>query len=213
MTSNRSMLHWWGNQLCAIDCETTGLDDYWNEIIQLCILPLDSDIKVRKDVVPFNIYIKPDNIEDVDPKALEVNKIKLETLMTHGFDKETAINLLEDWIENKLGLPRSQGGKPKKIVPLGQNYAFDRGFIQRWLGVEQYNEWFDYHYKDTMNTANYLNDRAAMQCEEVPFKKVNLRYLASTFGIPNENAHDAFADCVMCAQVYRKMLHMGPLLG
>lgn len=208
----KSMLHWWGNQLCAIDVETTGLDDYWNEIIQIAILPLDSNIDVRKDVKPFNIYIKPDDFEMIDPQALKVNKITMDTLINHGFDRETAIGLLEDWI-SKLGLPTSQGGKPKKIVPLGQNYAFDRGFIQRWLGVDQYNDWFDYHYKDTMITANYLNDRAAFQVEDVPFKKVNLRYLASSLGIPHENAHDAFSDCLTCAMVYKKMLQMGPLLG
>ena len=52
-----SMQHWNGNQLCVVDVETTGLDLFWHEIIQLCILPLDSDINPRTDVSPFYINL------------------------------------------------------------------------------------------------------------------------------------------------------------
>ena len=64
-----SMIHWNGHQLCAIDTETTGLDPNYNEIIQICILPLDSNIKPRKDVFPFYIEIVPDHPERASPEV------------------------------------------------------------------------------------------------------------------------------------------------
>lgn len=206
------MVHWNGNQMCAIDTETSGLDPYWDEILQLAILPLDSNIEPRQDVEPFCIYIKPEHPERVSEEAMKVNKLKLDDIIYRGFDKETARDLLEEWIK-KLGLPCTKYGRPKKIIPLGQNYmGFDKGFIQQWLGVDQYNDWFDYHAPDTMVTANYLNDRAAFRAEKVPFSKISLKYLASTLKIPHEHAHDALQDCLVTAQVYKKLLTMGPLL-
>lgn len=208
----KSMVHWNANQLCAIDTETTGLDSHRDEILQIAIVPLDSNIEVRKDVLPFCIYMKPDHPENITEEALKINKLKIEKIMDTGFDKDTALQLLEEWIA-KLELPYAKyGSRPKRIIPLGQNYAFDKGFIQEWLGVNQYNEWFDYHYVDTMITANYLNDRAAVRAEKVPFPKVGLAYLANVLKIPHERAHDALQDALVCSQCYRQMLHMGGLL-
>ena len=205
------MQHWNGNQLCAIDCETTGLDCNYDEILQLAIVPLDSNIEQRKDIPPFVLFMKPEHPERIDPHALHVNKLKLDSIMEHGIDKITAEELFEKWIHG-LGLPVTKYGTPKKIIPLGQNYCFDKGFICAWLGDKLYNEYFDYHYVDTMITANYLNDRAAMRAETVPFSKINLTYLASTLKISHERAHDAVNDALTAAAVYKRMLSMGPIL-
>ena len=53
-----SMETWNGNQMAVIDVETTGLRPYFNEIVQICILPLDSNCDPRKDILPFYINIK-----------------------------------------------------------------------------------------------------------------------------------------------------------
>jgi len=207
----KSMQHWNGNQLCAIDTETTGLDAAYHEIWQIAILPLDSDIKPRKDVLPFFIEMRPEHPERVSEGALKLNRDGLLTACGRGHDPEKAKDMLQTWIA-KLGLPVTKGGYPKRIIPLGQNYAFDIGFIKKWLGISMYDEFFDYHYCDTMIAANYLNDRAAWHAEKVPFSKINLTYLASTLKIPHDRAHDALADCQITAAVYRSQLTMG-LLG
>ena len=207
---SNSMRHWNGNQLCAIDCETTGLDSHWHEILQICILPLDSNIEPRKDIIPFYINLIPEHLERVNPDALKVNKTKLSELCKSGHDMEKAKDLLDEWI-NKLGLPFTKGGFRKKIMPLGQNFAFDKGFIMRWLGLDTYDYYFDYHYKDTMIAANYLNDRAAMHAEKVPFSKIRLAWLAKCFDIDHKNAHNALQDCIVTAKVYKKMLLEGLL--
>ena len=203
-----SMQHWNGNQLCAIDTETTGLDSHHHEIVQICILPLDSNIEPRKDILPFYIKLIPWYPERADEGAMKKHKITLVDLMTNGFDKDKSIDLLVEWLE-KLDLPYTPSGFRKQIVPLGQNYSFDLRFIQAWIGINMYNEYFNYHYKDTMITAGYLNDRAAMHGEKVPYSKVNLQWLCSTHKIKTVRAHDALQDCVATAKVYKEMIKVG----
>ena len=68
------MEHWNGNQICAMDTETTGLDPFWHEIVQIAILPLDSNMEPRQDVLPFYINMIPQCPERVDREAVKVNK-------------------------------------------------------------------------------------------------------------------------------------------
>lgn len=206
-----SMQHWNGNQCCVIDVETTGLDETRHEIVQICILPLDGWLQpyIKRGHMPFQIYMIPEYPEYYDPEAQKVTKLSLDYLQQHGFPQDVGFSLLEQWLE-KFGLPLNKGGVNRcKIVPLGQNYGFDRGFIKQWVGSEFYDEWFHYHYKDTMVTAQYLNDRAAFHGEPVPYPKTNLQYLASRHGIQSRKAHDAISDCMTTAAVYKKMCEKG----
>lgn len=206
-----SMVHWNGHQLCAIDCETTGLDPKRHELVQICILPLDSNIRPRKDVLPFYIELLPDHPERADPAAMRINRLKFAELAQRGHDREKAKDLLSEWID-KLGLPSTNFGRRKQILPLGQNYSFDMGFIMAWLGFEQYYDHFRSSIRDTQRVADYLNDRAGMHAEKVPFNKTKLGWLANQLNVHHENAHDALSDCVTTAEIYRKMLMQG-LLG
>lgn len=204
----RSMQHWNGHLLCAIDTETSGLDPFWHEILQICILPLDSNIEPLQDVMPFYLNLKPEFPERADSEALKKNGLKLTDLALRGVDKIVAIDLLEGWVK-KLNLPCTKYGTPKQIMPLGQNYAFDRAFIMRWLGCDLYNQYFNYHHHDTMVTAHYLNDQAAYHADKVPFSKTNLAWLCKALNVESERAHDALSDCLAVAGVYKKLLMRG----
>lgn len=204
----KSMQHWNGQQLCVIDTETTGLDPFWNEAIQICILPLDSNIEPRKDIQPFYINLIPDNPERASKEAFKKNKLDLANLVNTGFDRIAAIDMLSDWIK-KLGLPVTAYGNPKKIIPLGHNFGFDRIFMIKWLGIDLYDEYFFYHYRDTMNSANFINDCAGMNAETVPYSKVGLQWMCSKLNIQSERAHDALSDCISTAKVYKQLLKKG----
>jgi len=208
---SNAMVHWNGNQMCVIDTETTGLDPRYHEMIQICILALDSSLKPRRDVMPFYIELIPDHPQRADPEAMKVNRMDFAKIGQRGHDREKAKDMLEEWIQ-KLKLPSTKYGKPKKILPLGQNYAFDKGFMTAWLGVEMYDEFFHYSHRDTKIVADYLNDRASMHAEKPPFPNTKLSQLAAKLNAPYERAHDALSDCVATAEVYRKMLLQG-LLG
>jgi DNA polymerase III epsilon subunit-like protein len=208
------MQHLNGNLLCAIDCETTGLDPTVNELIQVCILPLDNNLEPIRTVMPFYIEIKPEHPERIEKEAMSVNMIDMATIANRGHDRMKAIDMLIDWID-KLGLSYTKYGTRHKICPLGQNYCFDKGFISAWLGFKMYDELFHYHYRDTMIAANFLNDRAAFMAEPVPFAKCNLQWLAQKLNVQTDKAHDALQDCLACAAVYKKLVTTMPsgLLG
>lgn len=195
-----SLVNMNGHLLCAIDTETTGLDFRQHEVIQVAILPLDEHLKPNKKYLPFNMHIKPTKLDTIQPQALKVNKVNLQELMLHGMDPFQAADLLDEWFE-KLNLPIR-----KKIIPLGQNFGFDKGFLKEWLGELSYARLFDYHNRDTMVAALYLNDRAVVHGNKPPFPKVNLSYIANQLEVEHSQAHDALADCVIVAECYRRMM-------
>lgn len=206
------MQHLNGKIMCCIDTETTGLDPRFHEIWQLCILPLDNNLKPSRDQMPLLLLIRPDHPEYIDwsVPVFKKNKSKIMEAMERGFDKLAAIGLLEDWIE-KLNRPCNKYGNATKLEPLGQNYAFDKAFIEQWLGVDVYNDYFDYHYRDLMHAALYLNDKASFYAEKVPFSKVNLGWICNQLGVLNADAHDALSDCQATAECYRKLCNQGSL--
>lgn len=208
---NYAMTHFNNNMCCVIDTETTGLDPNFHEMVQLCIIALDSNFKPLKGISPFYINIKPNFPERADAKALEITKMDMAQIILSGFDRDKAVDMLETWIK-KLGIKNNKYGTANKIMPLGHNYQFDMGFIKAWMGVDLYNDLFHYHYRDSMVTALYLNDRAGMRAEKIPYPKVNLQYLATTLGIKSERAHDALSDCQTTAEVYRTLVKSGAML-
>lgn len=209
---NYAMQHWNNKMMAVMDTETTGLDPSFHEMVQFCCIALDANFNPLKGVIPFYVNLKPNFPERVDPKALEINKLDMAKIMVEGFDRDKAVDMFVEWYR-KLGIRGNAYGNPNKIMPLGQNYQFDMAFIQSWMGVELYRELFDYHYRDTMSSALYINDRAGMKAEKIPFPKVNLQYLATTLGVKTERAHDALSDCLVTAEVYKKLCQAGSVLG
>lgn len=203
-----SMQHWNGCQMCAIDTETTGLDPLIHEIVQIAIVPLDSNLNVRQDIVPFYTLIKPQNPKTWDAEAKKKTGLNMEAIKM-GHDPFKAADLLESWLD-KLNLPFNKSGYNRcKILPLGYNYQFDLKFIIKWLGEELYKEWFDHQYRDPMIVANYLNDQAGMHAERVPFSKRTLSWVANQYKVENPHAHNALGDAVTTAAVYKKMISQG----
>ena len=198
----KSMTHLNGNLLCAIDVETTGFNAGYHDLVQVCVLPLDSKMQPLKSVIPFYLLLQPKRPENAEPEALRVNGLDLATLQVDGIEAYKACELFEEWFE-KLELAPF-----KKIAPLGQNYMFDRSFLIEWLGPKSYSDFFSYHVRDTIAAAYYINDRADFHNEPIPFPKVNLGYLASSLKVEHDRAHDAMSDCVVTAEVYRRMMNV-----
>jgi len=200
------MQHLNGKLLCCIDTETTGLDPRFHEIWQLCILPLDARLNPSREHYPLLLLMKPEHPEYIDwnISVFKRNKAKIENAIERGHDQIAAMDLFFDWVE-KLKRPMNKYGNVTKLEPLGQNYAFDQGFIQQWLSIETYNEYFDYHYRDLMHAALYMNDKASFYAEKVPFSKVSLNWICDALGVVNHDAHDALSDCKATAECYRRL--------
>jgi DNA polymerase III epsilon subunit-like protein len=204
------MQHLNGKKMVCIDTETTGLDPRYNEIWQLCMLPLDNNLRPDKKHLPLLLLIRPEHPEYIDwnVPVFKKNRAKIMEALERGYDRETAVDLMEQWIV-KLGQPVHGSGHPYKLEPLGQNYAFDKAFLEQLMTVDRYQELFDYHYRDLMHAALFLNDRAAFHAEKVPFNKVNLNWLCNKLGVVNADSHDALADCCATSECYRLLCCQG----
>lgn len=196
-----SLRHNNGNLLCAVDVETTGTDPMVHEIIQVAVLPLGSDYKPLK-ILPFYLNIRPMDIGSIDFRSMRVHRQKLVEMMAYAIEPEIATDMFVQWVR-RLDLPLG-----KKIAPLWSNGGFDKGFLVQWLGQDLYEELFHFHERDTQVAALLLNDRADYHCADLPFNRIGLSSLAGVFGVVNENPHDALADCLTTAEVYRRMLSL-----
>ncbi len=188
------------NLLCAVDCETTGDVPGFHDIIQVCVLPLDGMLKPAKGIVPFYCAIQPKRPENIDADAMKRNRQLILDSMTNGLEAYRAADLFDEWIK------QLKFGYEKRVAPLAQNWPFDRGFIIDWLGKESFSQYFDSRYRDTMVAASFLNDLADFKSEPIPYAKYNLAWLAKTLDVPHERAHDALQDCIVTAEVYRRMM-------
>jgi len=184
--------------VCAIDVETTGLDPSKHALIQIAIVPLDRDF-YPLDVEPFYHIIAPEGNFEVTKEAMKVNGLDMEEIMLKGLSPAKAIVLLDEWIK-KLQV--------KRLIPLGQQYSFDEGFIKTWLGDDKYGKIFARGYRDTKTVALFLNDLATVKGQKKPFERVNNKVLTSVLKVSNEKAHDALSDARATAEVYRKMIEM-----
>lgn len=197
---NSTMTHLNGHQMCVVDVETTGLDPQKHDVIQLAVLPLGADLKPIQTIMPFYVNMRCKRPENADRAALKANHLDLAQIQLTGLDPWKCVDMFEEWF-GRLQLPVG-----KKIVPLAHNWIFDHQFVQEWLGGPlSFNHFFDFHYRDSMVAAEYLNDRADFHVEKYPYPKVSLDYLCTVLGVTNVKAHDALADCVATAECYRLM--------
>jgi len=77
-----------------------------------------------------------------------------------------------------------------------------------WLGSEGFDRYFLRRGRDTMFLAQGMNDAAAFQARPVPFSNVGLKGLCNKLGVQLDQHHDALADCIATAKVYKELLRL-----
>lgn len=189
-----------GNLLCAIDCETTGIDPRQHDIIEIAILPLDNHYVPSRLVRPFVMTMKPERPENINLDALEVNRGKLADIMANSLPADKVADFLVEWFE-RLNL-----GFNKRLSPLAHNWPFDRDMIIEWLGPKTFELIFDGRFRDTMSFAACMNDCAEEVGELCPYPRVSLGTLATRYHIDHTDAHNALPDCRITAEVYAAMV-------
>ncbi len=195
-----SNIHLNGNILCVIDVETTGLDPKKNDIWQVCILPLEATYKPTKEVLPFYMDMKAWRPENIQKGAIKLNRIEFAQKQQRALDPWTCADMFDEWFQ-KLNLPIY-----KKIIPLAQNWPFDREFLKEWLGQESFEQFFSPLYRDLMNSCIFLMDSYDFRGKKLEFTQYNLSYICNRLNVSNLKAHDALQDCLATAECYRKLL-------
>ena len=202
VTTYPGLVHINGHLMAAIDLETTGTQPGVHEIIQIAVVPLDANFQPMEGIRPFYTTVRPDHPERASAGAQLKHGIPMEELLLHAPSSEKVKDWLVDWFES-LHLPIR-----RCLVPLAHNWAFESSFLKAWLGVEMVDQLFHSHARDSMLYATALNDRAACAGDPVHFQRVSLGYLCRQLNVVNSNPHDALADCLAGAEVYRTLLRM-----
>ena len=160
-----------------VDCETTGLDEHHNDVIDIAIIRVERD---GTETV-FSAKVKMERPENAHPKALEVNGYTPEAWA----NARSAQEVFQEIHDRKL---------LQDCILAGHNVQFDARFINatfKRLGIDAR---VDYHLYDTVTVA--------LVFLKPYIKSVSLVAVCAALGIPFDNAHTAIADCRMAMQVH-----------
>jgi len=199
-TIHPGFVHLAGNILCSIDIETSGREAGYHEIIQIAIQPLDSQLRPLKSVPPFYRNIAPDFPERVDKHSTAIHGIDIDELVQTASSQNCVEEALGRWFLS-LDLPVDC-----RIAPLAHNWAFEAAFLKAWLGVDQFDVFFNSVARDTMLDGMFINDRYYVEGHKIPFPAVGLTYMCNKLDVVNSNSHDALCDALATAELYRKLL-------
>lgn len=190
------------NLLASVDVETTGRMPGYHEIIQIGIVPLDSEFEPLAGVSPFYMHIRPEFPERAEKTATMVHGLNLKELQETALPPDKVADMLGEWFHS-LDLPFR-----KNLVMLAHNAGFEMGFLKAWLGVNLYDEYFNPLVRDSMLLAIGLNDRAYWRSEDPLFTSYGLTALCKQFGVENRRAHDALSDALSEAKIYKILMQL-----
>lgn len=199
MKAYNSFLHLHGNLLAAVDVETTGNDPSQHEIIQIAVIPLDSNFEQVAD--HFYSNIRPEYPHRAQPISTEVHRLDLDELEIHAPSKWEVLEMFENWYE-RLDLPMG-----KNLVPIAHNWSgMESCFLREFFGIDAFGHFFHYHPRCTMMFANFINDITMVRDNNRVFNSVSLAWLCRYFQVQNDNPHDALSDAKAEGQLYKRML-------
>lgn len=183
-------------KLLFVDTETGGLNPKEHSLltIGMCVY-VDGNITDKLE-----IKLKQDTYH-VTSSAMSVNNISLTELDT---DIKTAFNMIVMFIKRNF---------TSKVMLAGHNVNFDIGFLREFwekglLTIPEYSRnqflWykiFDYHYVDTMQICQFLNDANIIKTENN-----KLESLIKYFNLNPSSRHTALEDAIMTSLSYFNMI-------
>jgi DNA polymerase III epsilon subunit-like protein len=188
------------------DCETTGLNEKKNDIIQMSF-ELGGNVKT--------LLVKPARPENIEEEALKVN----------GFTREQIMGFPEPQVVMKellafLDAYHGRYNKTDKLIFIAHNASFDWGFFTEFFygNVARYKPdpakpgnflpdvyLGNYFIKSPLCTQHAYATAVALDALPKPpgFKQ---RELLEFNGLGNEKAHDATCDMMALRQLFFKVL-------
>jgi len=182
--------------LYVCDTETTGLNPFVNDVIEVSFCRLSDNIQKTWKLKPFNI-------ENIQLEALKINGHKLEDLLyMTSYGKETyreptkVIIEIENWI--------MEDSYPcEKRILIGQNVMFDKYMLENlWSKCEASDSFpFGRRYLDTMQIQFFMDF-----CKDEFLDSYSLTNIIKKYGIKNSRAHTAEADTVATKELFEKQV-------
>jgi len=172
------------HNLAFIDIETTGLDVIDHEIIEVGCVFTTPDLKVIEE---FELKIKPEHLEIADPTSMKINHYD-EASWRDAYPLKEAIKILSKKVADH--------------IMVGQNVAFDSGFLEHAFSKTKIKNSMHYHRLDTISIA------WAKLHEDTEMKHFSLRDMCMRFDIKNERAHSALSDARATYELYKKLMSL-----
>lgn len=169
-------------KLLYLDVETTGLNSWSNDIIQIAII-IEIDGEVKEE---FTSTVKPFNPDKCDPKALAIHgytKVDFEGFVEPHTVYKQIIELMSKYVDRY--------SKEDKFTPVGYNVKFDCDFLKSFFrknGDQYYGSWFNWRMIDPLYLLHYLDYRS-----KIALPNYKLGFVCKHFNIPVQ-AHDATSD-------------------
>jgi hypothetical protein len=194
------MKHLNDNILCVVTAFLTGPDHQRDDILQICVAPLDKQFKIDSTIIPFIANMQPRR-GNCDKDWLGNDFCKLADILKIGVDPFFVLDEFEKWFVkcNLTGL--------KCIMPLAYNWPLIRSFLIDWMGIEAFNLYFDYRYRDLLTASIYCNDRAYWHGEDYPYPKHNLTYICNQCGVNYTKREDIMQQSMAIAACYKQMMN------
>jgi len=200
--------HWNGCHIVPFTLRTNGRNTTLHEVVELCGIPLDADLKQRKEVMPLCLQIAPLNPQYSDFESGDIARNKIAKLAIAGIDAEQALRIFFKW-RDKLGIKTTKYGTPYKIIPVYYDAGLAIPFMQAFFTRDLYFEFFHDVHIDLKSVCRFINDRAAYRIEDVPISKYNLSFVASALEIEHQISRDCLEDCDLLAKCYRQLVSRG----
>lgn len=167
-----------------VDIETTGLNLALHEIIEIgCVITTPALELIEE----FELKIKPERLEDADKTSMKINHY-------NSADWKGAISLRDAM--------KILGKKVKDCIMVGQNVAFDSGFLEHAFAQNKILNTMHYHKLDTISIA------WAKLHHEPDLEHFSLRELCKRFDIKNEQAHNALSDARATFELYKRLMEL-----
>jgi hypothetical protein len=192
------MKHLNDNLLCVVSAFITGPDYQHDDILQVCIAPLNGQFRIDPAIPPFYATLQPRRW-GADKEWLGHRFTMIAPLMAQGVDPYFVTDSLDKWFV------KYRKRDIKKIMPLAYDWAILRGFLLDWLGNENFNQTFDYRYRDLLPATLFANDKAYRHGEEYPIPKHHMSYICSQLGVEWGLQWDCMRQAVAIAECYKRL--------
>lgn len=175
------------------DTETTGLNSYKNDIIQIaCIVEVEGNVLDQ-----FESKIRPFDPANVEPKALEVNGLKLEDVLKYP-DPKIVHKEFTKFISNYI----DKFDKADKFAPAGYNIKFDIDFLMsffRKCGDSYYGSYFNYKAIDPLYMIHVMDYE-----RKINLPNYKLVTVCNHYNI-NIEAHEALSDIKATRELFKTL--------